>query len=42
MTLAPRHGHRLLTPLEVNALGLPGNWFWWAGLVACKRVTFYI
>uniref|UniRef100_A0A2N9FZ37 poly(A)-specific ribonuclease n=1 Tax=Fagus sylvatica TaxID=28930 RepID=A0A2N9FZ37_FAGSY len=28
------HKYKLFSPSGVNAPGLPGNWFWWAGLVA--------
>ena len=28
------HEYKLLSPSGVNAPGLPGNWFWQAGLVA--------
>uniref|UniRef100_A0A2N9ED39 Uncharacterized protein n=1 Tax=Fagus sylvatica TaxID=28930 RepID=A0A2N9ED39_FAGSY len=29
-----RHEHKMLSPLGVDALGLPGNWFWRVGSVA--------
>jgi hypothetical protein len=37
---APGHEYKLLSLLGMNALGLPGNWFWRVGLVV--RSFYYL
>ena len=32
----PRHEHKLLSQLRVNAPRSPSNWFYWVGLVASR------